>query len=91
MDEPDEVHAWFIGVCQTVQRARPYKFSELVNEDEFPADVMASLKKEYTYYYVAFWLPRVILLAIILSQTPEIWLDEACRILVEKLHALVGS
>lgn len=91
MNEPGEAHAWFIGLCQTIHRVKPYRFDELVPETgEFPDDVLNDLKHEYTYYYVAFWLPRVIVLAVILSLTGDIWIPEACRILLELLKRQLG-
>lgn len=91
MDNPEEVHAGFIGLCQTVQRKKPYRFDELVHVSEFPPDVVAHLKREYTYYYVMFWLPRIIALTVVLSLTMDIWVPIACQILMNVVETWAAS
>lgn len=91
LNDPDEHHAWWIGLCQTVQRVKPYRFDELVDATEFSPDVIGSLKKEYTYYYVAFWLPRIIVLAVVLSLTGDQWIPVACQILLKIIESSLSG
>lgn len=70
LNEPSEVHAFVIGLCHTIQRKAPYRFDELVDVSEFSPEVVSDLRSEYHYYYAGFWIPRVILVVIVLAFTP---------------------